>query len=76
MPFPIRSSFGGRLAPGLAVTLFAVLTTGVTDRATAAGVGWGYSGNIGPGHWGEDFALCGTGKNQSPINIADPHILA
>ena len=75
MPLPIRWSFGARLAHGLAMTLVAVLTTGVANRATAAGVGWGYSGNIGPGHWGEDFAMCGTGKNQSPINIADAHTL-
>jgi len=75
MPFPTRSSFVGRLAPGLAVSLVAVLTTGVVDRVTAAGVSWGYSGNIGPEHWGKDFTMCGMGRNQSPINIVDARTL-
>lgn len=33
---------------------------------------WSYSGEAGPEHWGSEdpaFALCGTGKHQSPINI-------
>lgn len=33
---------------------------------------WGYSGHEGPSHWGElskDYELCGTGKNQSPIDL-------
>ncbi len=33
---------------------------------------WGYDGPDGPGHWGAispDFATCGTGKAQSPIDI-------
>ncbi|MEB3282009.1 MAG: carbonic anhydrase family protein [Lyngbya sp.] len=33
---------------------------------------WGYKGEIGPENWGElkeDFALCETGLQQSPINI-------
>lgn len=33
---------------------------------------WSYDGEAGPGHWGTlapEFALCGTGKNQSPIDI-------
>ena len=34
---------------------------------------WGYEGNTGPAHWShlsEEYALCATGKQQSPINIA------
>lgn len=33
---------------------------------------WGYTGDEGPAHWGSldtAFALCGSGKNQSPINL-------
>ena len=33
---------------------------------------WGYSGEFGPDSWDKaapEFALCGSGKNQSPINI-------
>jgi carbonic anhydrase len=33
---------------------------------------WGYSGEEGPQHWGElspDYAVCATGRNQSPINL-------
>jgi len=33
---------------------------------------WGYSGHEGPEQWGalsRDYALCGSGKNQSPVNL-------
>jgi len=33
---------------------------------------WGYEGAQGPSHWGTlspDFALCGSGHHQSPIDI-------
>ena len=33
---------------------------------------WAYEGEHGPEHWGEasdEFALCGTGRSQSPIDI-------
>ncbi|MGV6858112.1 MAG: carbonic anhydrase [bacterium] len=34
---------------------------------------WGYSGEAGPSHWGSldgAYTTCGTGKNQSPINLS------
>lgn len=36
--------------------------------------GWGYSGENGPEHWDKlnpDYKLCGSGKNQSPVNLTD-----
>jgi len=35
---------------------------------------WGYEGNIGPQHWSgldSNYALCGSGKNQSPTNLTN-----
>ena len=45
----------------------------VAFAATTGAPHWGYSGHEGPSHWGElsnDYATCGIGKEQSPINIA------
>lgn len=43
--------------------------------ALASGkVHWGYDGEEGPTHWGSlspEFALCASGKNQSPVNLTD-----
>ena len=36
---------------------------------------WSYSGSTGPEHWGDlspEFAVCKTGKRQSPIDINHP----
>ncbi len=36
---------------------------------------WSYSGATGPEHWGDlspEFAVCKTGKEQSPIDISHP----
>jgi carbonic anhydrase len=38
----------------------------------AAAVHWGYEGDNGPEHWGDNFPVCGTGKKQSPLNIIGP----
>jgi len=35
---------------------------------------WSYEGETGPSHWGtlsEEYALCGTGQQQSPIDITE-----
>ena len=44
-----------------------------TGLAIAGGKAhWGYSGDEGPAHWGDlsgEYAICGSGKNQSPINL-------
>ena len=35
-------------------------------------VHWGYEGDNGPEHWGDNFPICGKGKKQSPLNIIGP----
>jgi len=35
-------------------------------------VHWGYEGENGPEHWGENFPTCSSGKIQSPLNIVGP----
>jgi carbonic anhydrase len=59
---------------GLAVAAALALCAGNGAHATEAE--WSYSGDTGPEHWGENFTLCGIGRNQSPINITpDDHTL-
>jgi carbonic anhydrase len=59
----------------LACAFVCVVALSVGVRAHAADAGshhWSYSGETGPEHWGSEdstFALCGIGKQQSPINI-------
>lgn len=51
--------------------LLIVLSPGLYAES-GGGVHWGYSGKSGPEHWGSlsrEFALCSTGKAQSPIDI-------
>jgi carbonic anhydrase len=43
------------------------------DGGGGAAAEWSYEGNAGPDHWAElspDYALCGEGQEQSPIDIA------
>ncbi len=53
-----------------------VLFLGAVPVLALAGSGphWDYDGKEGPEHWGKlhkDFATCGLGHKQSPINITD-----
>jgi carbonic anhydrase len=44
-----------------------------TTDDSGAKIAWGYKGNIGPEFWGRlnsHFAICGSGKSQSPIDIS------
>ena len=44
----------------------------VEESHTTEAVHWTYEGEEGPEHWGEinpDYAVCGTGKSQSPIDV-------
>lgn len=45
-----------------------------TSSGAPAGGAWSYEGSTGPEHWSRlrgDYALCGNGKRQSPIDIRD-----
>ena len=51
-----------------------VVAFGAGAAAAAAGQEWGYSGAHGPEHWSElseKFMACGTGRNQSPIDLTN-----
>ena len=62
---------------GLFVLAGSLLLTGLGAHAavneSSMKVTWGYKGSIGPEFWGRlspEFILCGKGKEQSPVNIA------
>lgn len=53
------------LVPGFLLATATVFAGGGSSH-------WGYSGHEGPANWGElskDYAICSSGKNQSPVNI-------
>lgn len=53
--------------------LTALLTMTLSSSLFAAsGSEWSYSGQTGPQHWGtlsSEFNVCGSGKNQSPVDL-------
>lgn len=54
------------------LTVYVTFALGLASILSAQPVEWSYSGETGPEHWADlspDYALCGSGKNQSPINI-------
>lgn len=54
------------------VALGASLVAGATLAAATESAHWGYGFENGPATWAklsDEFKTCGTGKNQSPINI-------
>jgi carbonic anhydrase len=56
-------------------TLWLALVT--LNFGQAQEVHWGYEGEVGPEHWGElsdMFALCATGKEQSPIDLTTARV--
>ena len=60
-----------------AIAMIAATTVLATARPISAteNAHWGYSGPEGPENWGgitQEFAACGSGQNQSPIDYANP----
>ena len=60
----------------ISLFLAAAMVIGIGPLTAAehshAGHEWSYEGEQGPTHWGDvksDYAVCKTGKNQSPIDI-------
>ncbi len=54
-------------------TFFAAIIVSAPMIVIAGNVPWSYTGPNGPGHWADmsqEFKLCGSGKEQSPINIS------
>jgi len=63
----------GKHKDAVVMSILAVLIAGNDSRADEM-IHWGYSGEAGPEHWAElspEYAVCGTGVNQSPVNISD-----
>ena len=75
MHFPTCSDWSDCVTQGFLALLVGVMILGLGDDSYAAGVKWGYSGDIGPEHWGRDFTMCGLGRNQAPIDITPDHLL-
>ncbi|WP_218188291.1 carbonic anhydrase family protein [Desulfosarcina cetonica] len=49
-----------------------VFGVAATANASSSGAHWGYTGDVGPAHWGAldpTFEMCAKGKNQAPIDI-------
>ena len=56
----------------ISVTLLLMSQPGIAQEKKVSPPRWSYSGATGPAKWGSlspDYALCGTGKSQSPVNI-------
>ena len=68
---PLRMIVQSGLGTIICSTILAAGTPAATT-ADAVPHHWSYSGETGPAHWGsedEAFATCGSGKQQSPIDI-------
>jgi carbonic anhydrase len=54
------------------VSLFLAACIMPATSFSSGAVHWGYTGHSGPEHWGQlspEFAVCASGRNQSPINL-------
>jgi len=62
------------VSSALLTTAIFMLSSGAVS-ASGSGAHWSYTGQEGPANWGllaEEYRLCGSGINQSPINIDSP----
>lgn len=56
----------------LAGWAFLAALVAIPAQGAAGGAHWGYGDKNGPAHWAElapEYAACGQGRNQSPVNI-------
>lgn len=54
------------------ITMVLLIVPFISFASESGSVHWGYEGASGPENWGrlsESYRLCGSGKNQSPVNI-------
>lgn len=61
---------------GLAVSALALALGAAAAGYAAEGAKWSYEGAKGPRHWSKispAFAACGTGREQSPIDLQQTH---
>jgi carbonic anhydrase len=68
----IETRYWRRLAVIAQLVLSVPLLLCAQDHQTAH---WGYDGDQGPSHWADlnpEFAICGSGHHQSPIDIRNP----
>lgn len=63
----------------LAVSFSGVAVAPAWAEAGQGHVEWGYGASDGPSHWADispDFATCGSGREQSPIDIGGEHAVS
>ena len=68
---PLRRWVAGCLV--MAIVLCGLMAPAIANTSVLAALPWSYGGATGPGHWGElkpDFAICASGRQQSPIDLA------
>jgi carbonic anhydrase len=62
--------------PGSLAVLVWILSVADLQAGEPQAIPWGYEGNRGPTQWGKlgsEFALCGKGMAQSPIDLSRTH---
>ncbi len=56
------------------IILIVFSTLPLVGNATDSSVHWGYTGQIGPEHWGNlaaEYSICSEGKAQSPVDVTN-----